>query len=421
MSHIAVIGAGISGLTIGRLLSPHTDVTIYESADRPGGLIKCDRIEGSLFHTCGGHVFNTSRSDVLDMFWRIFDKERDFVKADRNSVVKMPDGAEIPYPIENHAYMLDDDTLKSIIADVARMRSTADEPTDFEAFLRKQFGETLYGLYFGPYNRKVWRRDLSTVPLSWLEGKLPMPSPEEILFNNIRRVKEKAFVHSAFYYERHGGSQFLADRMAESLDVRYSAEVRHIERTPAGRWMVDGEGYDAVVYCGNIKHLPAMLTGVDIDGFTADIDSLESHGTTAVFCEIAPNPYSWIYLPDSHYDAHRIICTGNFSPTNNAPGKMTATIEFTDEVPVEDIMRQLPSIPFAPRYITHRYNPCTYPIQHTSTRDMIASLRRRLASSGLYLTGRFALWEYFNMDVAMGAAIDLASCIKGTKYGQQNS
>lgn len=408
MPRIAIIGAGVSGLTMGRLLSPDAQVTIYESASHPGGLIKCDRVDGSLFHTCGGHVFNTRRPEVLEFFWSLFDRERDFTKADRNSVVRMPDGAEIPYPIENHAYMLDDDTLRSVISDVAHMHSQEGEPENFEQFLRRQFGSTLYELYFGPYNRKVWRRDLSTVPLSWLEGKLPMPTPEEILFNNIRRVKEKAFVHSTFYYERCDGSQFLADTLAAGLDLRLSTPVSAIERTADGRWAVEGETYDRVVFCGNIKQLPSMLRGVDISGYVPAIDALESHGTTAVFCEIAPNPYSWIYLPDATYDAHRIICTGNFSPTNNAPGRMTATVEFTDEISHDEIMRQLPSIPFSPRYITHHYNPCTYPIQHADTRSMVSSLASRLSADGLYLTGRFALWEYFNMDVAMASAISLA-------------
>ena len=411
MKRIAIIGAGVSGLTMGRLLAPRATVTIYESDSRPGGLIKCDRVEGSLFHTCGGHVFNTRRQEVLDMFWSLFDRERDFVKADRNSAVRMPDGAEIPYPIENHAYMLDDDTLHAVIADVARMRAEADEPHNFEQFLRKQFGPTLYDLYFGPYNRKVWRRDLSSVPLSWLEGKLPMPTPEEIIYNNIRRVKEKAFVHSTFYYERRDGSQFLADTLAQGLDIRYNTPVETLTLTPQGSWDINGTPYDTVIFCGNIRQLPSMLRGLDISGYTSAIEGLESHGTTSVFCEIAPNPYSWIYLPDSRYDAHRIICTGNFSPTNNAPGHMTATVEFTDSISHDEILRQLPSIPFSPRYITHCYNPCTYPIQHADTRTMISSLCDRLAPAGLYLTGRSALWEYFNMDVAMDSAIRLAARI----------
>ena len=74
-----------------------------------------------------------------------------------------------------------------------------------------------------------------------------------------------------------------------------------------------------------------------------DIAALEYHGTTSVFCEIDKNPYSWIYQPSRFHDSHRIICTGNFAESNNADGKMTATIEFTDEISKEDILSNVSS------------------------------------------------------------------------------
>ena len=38
---------------------------------------------------------------------------------------------------------------------------------------------------------------------------------------------------------------------------------------------------------------------------------------------------------------------------------------------------------------------------------MIGSLKNELKKDNIYLLGRFAEWEYYNMDVAMGAALDL--------------
>ena len=136
-------------------------------------------------------MFNTKREDVREFFWSLFDREREFVKADRNSVISMPDGSRIPYPIENYAYLFDDTTLNAIISDVISLKKEVNRPDNFGDFLKKMFGQTLYELYFRPYNEKIWRRDLSQVPLAWLEGKLPMPSPEEIVFNNIRKIAEK--------------------------------------------------------------------------------------------------------------------------------------------------------------------------------------------------------------------------------------
>ena len=403
---VAIIGGGVSGLTVARLLRERYRVTVFDANPTPGGLIRCQRVEGSLFHTCGGHVFNTRRSEVLDFFGKIFDYEREFRKSDRNSVIFMADGLRVPYPIENYAYLFDDETLRRIIADVVALKSKPQSSSNFEEFLQGRFGSTLYNLYFRPYNEKIWRRRLNDVPIEWLEGKLPMPSPEEIIYNNIRRVAEKQFVHSTFWYERQGGSQYLADRLAEGTDIRYSSPVNAISRQADGRWAVAGELFDAVVYTGNIRRLPSIVEGLDLSGFAPDLERLESHGTTSVFCEIDQNPYSWIYLPDHDYDAHRIICTGNFAPSNNASPRLTATVEFTDRVDRDEIERQLERIPLNPRYLAHCYNEVTYPIQTAGTREMIRRLKQTTQPAGLWLTGRFADWEYYNMDAAMEAAIN---------------
>ncbi len=55
MKKVAVIGAGISGLTIANLLKDKYIVKVYEKESIPGGLISCKEINGGLFHTCGGH------------------------------------------------------------------------------------------------------------------------------------------------------------------------------------------------------------------------------------------------------------------------------------------------------------------------------------------------------------------------------
>lgn len=53
------------------------------------------------------------------------------------------------------------------------------------------------------------------MPLSWLEGKLPMPTLKEMIYNNMKHIEERDFVHSSFYYPQTGGSQFLADTLAK--------------------------------------------------------------------------------------------------------------------------------------------------------------------------------------------------------------
>ena len=405
MKSVAIIGAGISGLTAANILKENFKVKVFEKENKPGGLIRCERVDGNLFHICGGHVFNTKRTNVLEWFWNKFNRDFEFQKSDRNAVVCMGNDLIVPYPIENHIYLCDAEFQKNVINDLLNITAKGQsEPENFEEFLMQRFGKSLYELYFRPYNEKVWKRDLKKVPLSWLEGKLPMPSVNEILFNNINKVKEKEFVHSTFWYEKNNGSQYIADKLAVDIDIEYNHEIRDIGHID-GKWHIGSEIFDIVVFCGNIKELPMMLNEDILSKHYEEIENLEYHGTTSVFCHIEKNPYSWIYMPSDEYRAHRIICTGNFAESNNKEGKFTATIEFTDHISEEEIKENLKKIPFAPRYITHKYNKYTYPIQFSDTRDIIKDIKETLEKKQFFMTGRFVDWEYYNMDVAMDAAM----------------
>lgn len=415
MQKIAIIGAGVSGMSAAHFLKDRYNVTVFEKEKTPGGLIKCCRINGSLFHTCSGHVFNSKHSDVLDWFWTKFDRNKEFSKTDRNSAIFMEEGDEIPYPIENHVYLLNSDIQKRVIKDLVEIvRKEGDKAHNFEEFLKSRFGDTLYKIYFQPYNEKVWRRDLKQVPLSWLEGKLPMPTVEEMVYNNINHVKEKSFVHSTFWYENMNGSQYIADKLAEELHICYDTDIKNIKYAH-NKWLIEEEYFDKVIFCGNIKDMVKIVEGFDIREYEDEIVKLEYHGTTAVFCEIDKNPYSWIYQPSKQHESHRIICTGNFAKSNNGncvpKGRITATIEFTDEISKEDIIDNLSRISLHPKYLAHKYNPYTYPIQNVHTRDMIKRLKADLFPVGFYFTGRFADWEYYNMDIAMRMAMDLCKKI----------
>lgn len=415
---IAVIGTGISGLSIAHLLQEKKhQVILFEKQAQPGGLIKCERVQDNLFHKVGGHVFNARNQQVLNWFWAHFNRDEEFVCAKRKARVFFG-GNIIGYPIENYLYLFPPELVKKIIAELLDLqklpkKAPLDYP-DFETFLQQNFGTTLYELYFKPYNHKIWRTDLSTVSMAWLEGKLPMPNLQEIVQSNIIRQEEGTMVHATFYYPKEGGSQFIVDRLKQGLDIRTSAEVADIKEKN-GQLLINEEAFDRVVYCGDVRRFPAYgkdlmrAGGVDM----SSIENLRSNGTSNLFCETDDNDISWLYIPEDFTRAHRIIYTGNFSETNNRGSQSkTCVVEFSGQVPYETMVEEIKKLPGNLTPLAHNYEPNSYVIQDHKTREEIRKAKAALAQKGMYLLGRFAEWEYYNMDKAIEAAMQLAATIE---------
>jgi len=64
--------------------------------------------------------------------------------------------------------------------------------------------------------------------------------------------------------------------------------------------------------------------------------------------------------------------------------------------------------------INYNYKDMTYIIYGINTRQVVESMKRKLKTMNISLVGRFAEWEYYNMDTAMYAAIQAAEEIART-------
>ncbi len=413
---IAVIGAGISGISVAKMLSEHFDVTVFEQSDNIGGLIKCKNIEGNLFHLVGGHVFNSLNNNILQWFWKYFDKENEFVKTRRNAKILLQN-KYVGYPIENYLYQLDEHIVRQVVGEIFYLAKNNKEINNFEDicsdyknfehFLSYNFGETLYNLYFKPYNLKLWKRDLCDIPLAWLEGKLPMPKWSEMIISNIIKKEENKMVHSTFYYPKQNGSQFIINRLSENLNILLNTKINSIEFINHNFTINNSLNFDFVIYTGDVRELPEILNYTkEIDPQITDkISHLESNSTSNLLCEVENTDLSWLYLPENNISAHRIIFTGNFSSTNNADNqKPTCVVEFSGNYTFSEMCEEVKKIPLQLKPLFSNYQKKSYIIHNHDTRHTISELKIYLESINFYLLGRFAEWEYFNMDKCMESA-----------------
>lgn len=425
---VAVIGAGISGATCAKLLKTRGyHVTVFESGDQVGGLVKCTREGGNLFHRVGGHVFNAKNQSVSNWFWSHFDKETEFLFSRRNAAILMRDRF-VNYPLENHLWQLDDATATRIVSellDALKHGPQSGHPPNhsccgcpscgaknFRDFLLDTFGQTLCDMYFLPYNTKIWRLDLASMPIGWLDGKLPMPKLNEIIQANVLRKEEADMVHSRFYYPKEGGSQFIINRLTENIEVSINTPVNEIDINDGIH--IKGNRFDAAIYTGDVRKLGGILK--DEDRRLDCLTQLRSNGTTTVLCSADANPYSWVYIPDADISCHRIIMTGNFAPSNNAEelgaGRISCTVEFVGAVEIEEINAMISKLPFNVRMIDMNFEPNSYIIHSETSRSQVNDAKHYLAAQNLWLCGRFAEWEYYNMDAAIAAAMQAVDTLE---------
>jgi protoporphyrinogen oxidase len=410
---IAIIGAGISGLSIGQMLNIDHKVEIYEKSEKPGGLLTCERVKDNLFHLVGGHVFNSKNKKVLEWFWDFFDKDLEFISAKRNAKILLEDEF-LNYPIENSLYNLKHETAEKILNEILFLsKKESIDPfsyPNFESFLKGNFGKTLFEVYFKPYNEKIWRTNLSEIPLEWLEGKLPMPKYEEIILKNVLRSEEKNMVHNTFFYPKNNGSQFIIDRLSKGLKVIKNTEVSKIIRI-GEQWMVNDNGpYDHIIYTGDIRKLSSVMKmeNSPLINYENRLSVLKTNGTSNILCECDSNDISWLYLPGKETDAHRIIYTGNFSDSNNSDcGRNTCVVEFSGNVDAAIMREQIKKLPgnLFPIATNHQLN--SYIIHDSDTKPLINEVKEVLKPLGISLLGRFAEWEYFNMDACIESGMKL--------------
>jgi protoporphyrinogen oxidase len=418
MQKILIVGAGISGVSIAKMLTGRSEVTVYEKRNIPGGLIHCTTIDGYLYHKVGGHLFNSKIEKVLDWFWQHFDKENEFIKAKRNARILWDDKI-IGYPVEGSIYQMDEKTIHSIVNDWLQLKNNKlySDPfayPNFEAFLKDQFGNTLYQKYFKPYNEKIWQTDLSNIPMNWLEGKLPMPNLPEMIFNNILHREESEMVHSTFYYPRNNGSQFIVNRISEGLNIICNVEINSI-KYEKGQWIVnDNESFDAIIYTGDVRNLSTILKPNinKLNTVLTEVKQLHSNGTSNMLCTTDETDTSWLYIPEPSLMAHRIIYTGNFSENNNKPGeRKSCVVEFSGMASVENMKNEIKKLPGNLNPIANNYEPNSYIVQNKNTRELISELKKNLIHQKFFLLGRFAEWEYYNMDKCIEASMNLSTTL----------
>lgn len=172
----AIIGGGLTGVTLGRLLAAQGEDVIILERDRVyGGLCRSHTANGFTFDDGGSHII-FSRDAEVQSFMRDVLQEN---KAERNRNTKIFfKGAYVKYPFENGLAELPPEDRFYCINEyvktlIALEKGELQPPENFREWILYTFGAGIADLYMIPYNEKIWNYPAEKMSLHWVDGRIP--------------------------------------------------------------------------------------------------------------------------------------------------------------------------------------------------------------------------------------------------------
>jgi protoporphyrinogen oxidase len=404
---IGVIGAGISGLSISKLLKKIGDVEILEKSSFYGGIARTKDINGITYHPVGGHCFNSKHQDVLDFVFNEVLQKDNWHPVRRDAVIKLQN-KEISYPIEysiKQIYKFNPELALKITRDFL---SSEDDfkYSNLEDWFRKKFGDTLAEEYFIPYNTKIWNRHPSKMSPSWVEGKLPIPDKISF-FKGLIDQEEDKMPHSSFFYPNTNSQNTFIDALAKDTDIIFNYKVEKIEKV-GGKWLINSEReYDLLISTMPLNVIPTLITNTPLDVLNAAA-MLKFNKVTTMLWETLPNKRTWTYVPDSDNFFHRYIHIGTFfKPTRNY-----SITEVIGEKTYDEMIENAKRDSFLLKPLAYNVSEHAYVVFDENYQYATTKIKSYLSELNLHTLGRFGEWEYYNMDVCIKSSLNLFQKIK---------
>ncbi|XAK33082.1 NAD(P)-binding protein [Campylobacter coli] len=408
---IGIIGAGISGLSVARLLKDKFEVEILEKSNVVGGIARTKDVDGKPYHVNGGHCFNSKFDDVLDfVFNTVLDKNQwNFIPRKAEVFFK---NHWIGYPIEFSIKEIDNfDTNLAFKITSEMFNASYEKGNNLEEWFINHFGTTLAKEYFIPYNTKIWGIAPKNMDNVWIEDekqmKLPVPTKESFYKSLISKTTDK-MSHATFYYPKSNNQNTFIEAIGYGVNILTGYDVKDITKEN-NQWIVNGEKkYDILINTSPLDLIPKILKDIPTEALSC-FNKLKYNKVTNIFWETDGSlDITWGYIPDPSIGFHRISNTGSIvQPKGNF-----CTTEAIGEIPYDRLVQEGQKIPFLKKPLDYNVTEHAYVFFDLNYAKAKTGAISYLNSLGIYAHGRFGEWEYYNMDVCIKRSIDLAKNIK---------
>jgi protoporphyrinogen/coproporphyrinogen III oxidase len=276
MNNVAIVGGGITGLTVAfRLKERGIPVTIYEAGNRVGGAIQTMRRDGYLAESGPNSILETSSQisslihDVGLEDFKLYSNER----ADKRYIVR--DGKLVPVPgtpVKFLTSSLFSTTAKAhLLAEPFIGRAPADKEESVEQFVLRRLGREFLNYAINPLVAGIYAGNPAQLSVKHAFPKLHALEQRygslllgQFLGARERKRRGEVSKQQAKKISFPGGLQDLVDALQHQLPgcIRLNNPIQELEEIPNG-WRVfskDGMNeYGAVVLAAPAHRLSKIL------------------------------------------------------------------------------------------------------------------------------------------------------------------
>jgi protoporphyrinogen oxidase len=451
---VFVIGAGPAGLTAAYCLTKENPSVIVIEKDPVyvGGISRTVEYNGFMFDI-GGHRFFSKAKEVVDLWHEILPD--DFIERPRLSRIYYG-GKYYSYPLSAFEALAN----LGLFTSAACMLSFAyakllplEQPANFHEWVRNQFGEKLFSIFFKTYTEKVWGMSCDEISADWAAQRIKGLDLGVAVMNALKKALlpkrtpksggtksggpvVKTLIES-FQYPRKGpgmmweaAARKIQKRGGKVLKGREFAAMSYDQAKKL--WTIavtcrDGttETYTAnhVVSSAPVRELVEKITPTPISRLHARALRYRDFLTVALMVKKGDLfPDNWIYIHDPSVKVGRVQNFRSWSPEMVRPGMSCLGLEYfcfegdslwdaPDAELIALAKREIAQIGLvAENEIVDACvvrQPKAYPVYDEEYRENVATVRRDL--EGLYptlhLVGRNGMHKYNNQDHAMMTAM----------------
>ncbi|MFC1508425.1 protoporphyrinogen/coproporphyrinogen oxidase [Candidatus Omnitrophota bacterium] len=426
---LAILGAGISGLTAAREAEKQgIDYILVEKSPIVGGWSKSMYIDDYVFDYTGHclHLSHFGKPSDIGPFFR----DEDWRQIERNSKCYYR-GCLIDAPFQYNIGQLPEPLASKLYSSYVQARQNrSDENIDsFQEYLESSFGREMTFAFLTPYNEKLLATNLNRLSFNAVTRFFPPPVRENIeegYKTTHADKKGSSLYNSTFWYPKRNGIHVLVEGLLSEVPkerILLSAEVTHVDlRTHSIETSSGVIKYGTLISSIPFKHfidiiqLANNFTSMELSSLSASTVLCLNIGVRGRLARQFQGVH-WIYFSEPDYPFYRIGFYSQFSEYMAPAGNYSIYVEIGTphnasnlDTLVKKSLNCLSKLDIAN---TNSIDVLTINrivdgyVHYTSKRKHVleksASL---LADKSVSLIGRYGKWQYSSMEDSIREGID---------------